>query len=110
MKHLLAISVMVALTAQATAPAMATPAKASPSYQECERVGFKARDVMLVRQIEVPMDKFIAIAKKYGEDEQYMAMMRMAYRLPKVSGADLIVDVATQFGRQYQIDCMEGRV
>lgn len=105
MKHLVALSIMMAVPVQAAAAGMSK----SPSFQECERVGSKARDVMLVRQIEVPMEKFIAIAKKYGEDEQYMAMMRMAYRLPKVSGADLIVEVATQFGRQYQIDCMEGR-
>lgn len=109
MKFLVALSIVIAAPIQAAASGTANPAKASPSFQECERVGFKARDVMLVRQIEVPMEKFIAIAKKYGEDEQYMAMMRMAYRLPKVSGADLIIDVATQFGRQYQIDCMEGR-
>lgn len=109
MRYLVALSILMAAPVQATTLSIANPTKGSPSFQECERVGLKARDVMLVRQIEVPLEKFIAIAKKYGEDEQYMEMMRMAYRLPKVSGPDLIVDVATQFGRQYQIDCMEGR-
>lgn len=84
---------------------------ANPAYaqaDECERLGQMAESIMMVRQTEIPLSKYIEIAKKYGESEEYMAIMRMAYRIPKVHGADLMTAIAKQFGMSYRLDCMEG--
>lgn len=76
---------------------------------ECVVAGKTAESIMYVRQTDMPLGKFLEIAKRNRESEQYVSMILAAYRVPKFNGLYIIDSISKQFGLDYQVECMERR-